>query len=57
MARPAGLRVRGGDQADVDRIITEIEQEWGTPDILVNNAGIQRQGTVHRLRPWWTGPI
>ncbi|WP_375431445.1 SDR family oxidoreductase [uncultured Friedmanniella sp.] len=31
------------DQSAVDRGLTEIEQEWGTPDILVNNAGIQRR--------------
>ncbi len=42
------------DQAAVDRGITEIEQEWGTPDILVNNAGIQRRApfTEFTLEDW-----
>ena len=42
------------DQAAVDRGITEIEQEWGTPDILVNNAGIQRREpfTEFTLQDW-----
>jgi gluconate 5-dehydrogenase len=42
------------DQAAVDRGITEIEQDWGTPDILVNNAGIQRRApfTEFTLEDW-----
>ena len=42
------------NQAAVDRGITEIEQQWGTPDILVNNAGIQRRApfTEFTLQDW-----
>jgi NAD(P)-dependent dehydrogenase (short-subunit alcohol dehydrogenase family) len=35
--------------ADVDRVVAEVEQEYGRIDILINNAGIQIAEDTHEL--------
>ncbi len=37
------------DSASPDRIISEIEEQWGGVEILVNNAGITRDGLAVRM--------
>jgi len=51
----AGLQGRGvvlnvGDQASVDAVLKNLEDQEGTPTILVNNAGITRDNLLMRMK-------
>ncbi len=56
MVREAGRRVvviqaDVGDETEVERLFTEIDDAFGRVDILVNNAGIGEGGPVHEIDP------
>ena len=40
-----------GDEADVDRIFSELDDAFGQIDIMVNNAGQGGGGLIHELSP------
>jgi NAD(P)-dependent dehydrogenase (short-subunit alcohol dehydrogenase family) len=54
VAKATGRTVRGyaadvTNLADVERLASEIESDFGKVDILVNNAGINIRGPIHQL--------
>ena len=45
-----GLVLNVADQASIDAVLEQIEQEFGDIDILVNNAGITRDNLLMRMK-------
>ncbi|CAN5702842.1 beta-ketoacyl-ACP reductase [soil metagenome] len=39
-----------GAEADVQRLVGEVESAWGTVDAVVNNAGIRAHGPIESMR-------
>jgi len=46
-----GMKLNVGDQADVDKVLKAVADEYGGVDILVNNAGITKDQLMLMMKP------
>jgi 3-oxoacyl-[acyl-carrier protein] reductase len=49
-AKGTGMMLDVTDQASVEKVVTDIEAQFGTVSILVNNAGITRDNLLMRMK-------
>lgn len=49
-AKGAGMVLDVTDQSSVEKVVAEIEKQYGTVSILVNNAGITRDNLLMRMK-------
>lgn len=49
-AQGTGMQLDVTDQASIDKVIKEIDSQFGAPTILINNAGITRDNLLMRMK-------
>lgn len=47
----SGMVLDAADQASVDALLAQIDEQFGKPGILINNAGITRDNLLLRMSP------